>query len=197
MDLGKLDAATSNLEEGLLLSERHDLVSTRGLIMANLTELALKRHDPVAAQAYAEGACKIAKHTGSRTVESWLDLRLASISLQRGDLTAARSHLRSGLEVAVAIRRPALKSDGVALFAEILAAQGEPACARRVLYFATEHPSLTQHDRDALLASLHRLGAAPTALAWPGANYDELVGRIVHETDLAYAPLIRVLRETG
>jgi len=195
MDLGEVDAATSNLNQALVLSQRHDLISTCGLVLANLTELALKSDDASAALEYAEAARKLAKHTGSRTVESWLDLQLARISLRRDDLGAARSHLRSALEVAVAIDRPSFQREGIALFAQVLAAQGEPACARRVLDFVLANPSLTQHERNALGPDLDRSRAPPAAQRWPGPDHDGLVGRVIAETDLAYAPLIALLRE--
>jgi len=194
MDLGKLDAATSNLNEALVLSQRHDLISTCGLALANLTELALKSDDPAAALEHAEAARKLARHTGSRTIESWLDLQLARIALRRGDPAAARSHLRAALVIAVAIDRPSFVREGVAVFAEVLAAQGEPACARRVLDFAMADPSLTPHERNALRPNLDRWQATPVAAPWRGPDRDALVGRIVAETDLAYAPLIALLR---
>lgn len=194
MDLNKLDAATSNLNQALVLSQRHDLISTCGLVLANLTELAMKSDDPPAALEYAQAARKLAKHTGSRTVESWLELQLARIWLRQRDLAAARSHLRSALEIAVAIDRPSFQREGIALFAELLAAQGEPGCARRVLDFAMAHPSLTPHERNALRPNLDRWEPAPFAEPWPGPDHDGLVGCIVAETDLAYAPLIALLR---
>jgi predicted ATPase len=195
MDRGEYAAAASQLQAGLALSERHDLVGTRGLILANLTELALKTDDPGSAHMHAQRALEVARHIGSRTVESWLKLQLARIALRSGDLAGARVHLRSALEVALAIGRRSLQLDGIVGFAEILAAQGELDSARRVLVFVAGHPSMTRQARDDILALLARWGTAvPPAAGWSGPDVDELVRRIVVETDLAHAPLIGQLR---
>ncbi len=195
IDQGEHESAASHLKEGLALSERHDLVSTRGYILTNLAELALKTQDPDSAQAYAERALEVAKLIGSRTIEAWLQIHLGRIALHRGDLIAARSHLRVGLEVAIAIGRPALQIAGVGGFAEILAAQGELDCARRVLVFAAEHPSTSNQGRDDLCRTLARLGtAAHAGVPWSGPDLGELIHRIVVETSVAHAPLIASIR---
>jgi tetratricopeptide (TPR) repeat protein len=194
MDLGDYDAAAVHFGAGLALSERHELVGTRGLILANLTELALKTDDTGSAQAHAQDALAIARHIGSRTIESWLDLQLARIALRGADLAAARSHLRTSLDVATAIGRPSLQLAGVALCAEILAAQGEVDGARAVLAYAADHPSMTPQGRDDLRPVLKRWEvAAGSAATWPGVDLGDLVRRIVVEAEVAYRPLIGLL----
>jgi len=64
------------------------------------------------------------------------------MSLRQRDLAAARGPLRGALEVAVAIGRLSIRREGLAIFAEILAAQGEAECALRVLEFETAQASL-------------------------------------------------------
>ena len=79
----------------------------------------------------------------------------------------------------------------MASFADVLHAQGEAACARRVLAFAAAHPAINATERDDLLA---RLAKDPAPVApWPGIELGELAHRIVAERDLAHAPLIAAL----
>jgi tetratricopeptide (TPR) repeat protein len=195
MDRGEYEAAGSHLRAGLALSELHDLVSTRGLLLANLTELAVKTDATQAAQQYAGLALELARHIGARTVESWLEMQLAQIALRNGEPAGARLHLRSSLEISIDIDRPALRLAGVSVFAEILAAEGHLDCARRVLAFAAEHPSMPANGRDDLLARLARWGTTPETASWPGLDLAALVDRIVVETDVAHAPLIALLNE--
>jgi predicted ATPase/class 3 adenylate cyclase len=195
MDRGEYEAAGSHLRAGLALSELHDLVSTRGLLLANLTELAVKTDATQAAKQYAGLALELARHIGARTVESWLEMQLAQIALRNGEPAGARLHLRSSLEISIDIDRPALRLAGVSVFAEILAAEGHLDCARRVLAFAAEHPSMPANGRDDLLARLARWGTTPETASWPGLDLAALVDRIVVETDVAHAPLIALLNE--
>ena len=196
MDQGEYDTATAHFQAGLALSERHDLVGTRGLILANLTELALNTDDAVAAHGYAQSALAIARHIGSRTIESWLALQLARIALRGNDLGGARSHLRTSLEGAIAIGRRSLQLAGVAGFAEILAAQGELECASRVLSFAAEHPEMTPQGRDGVLPKLTQWASAgPATTGWSGPGLDDLIRRIVDESDMAHRTLIALLRD--
>jgi hypothetical protein len=95
----------------------------------------------------------------------------------------------------MAIGRPSLQLAGVCCFAEILVAQGERDCARRVLAFAAGHPSMVPQERDEARERLAKWGAvdAPEP-AWPGIELGELIHRIVVETDAAHAPLIASIR---
>ncbi|WP_372528470.1 hypothetical protein, partial [Piscinibacter sp.] len=114
VDRGEHASAAVHLKEGLALCDRHGLVSTRGLILANLTELALKTGDADAAQTHARRALEVAALTGNRAIESWLKLQFVRIALRHGDLSAARTDLRASLEIAMAIGRPSLQLAGVA-----------------------------------------------------------------------------------
>ena len=89
----------------------------------------------------------------------------------------------------IAIGRPSLILSGVAAFADVLGAQGEDGCARRVIAFAAAHPAINATERDHLLTRL----AGATPAPWPGIELGELAHRIVAERDLAHAPLIAAL----
>ncbi len=194
-DRGDREAGRAHLLEGLALCERHGLASTRALILANLTEVALLEGDTEAAGHHARRALEALAGTGNRALVAWLKLQTAGIALRLGDLPAARIDLADSLELAIAMDRPSLQFSGVACFAEILAAQGEPDCARRVLAFAAGHPAISVPDREAALARLAHLPApAHVEPAWPGLELDELVHRIVVERPVAHAPLLALMR---
>jgi hypothetical protein len=98
----------------------------------------------------------------------------------------------------MAIGQPTLKVGALLCFGEILEAQGEVSCARRVLGFAAEHPATDKPERDEIRMRLDRMGATgSTRLAWPGIELDELLDRIVVEEKLAHAPLIALLQRAG
>ena len=195
LDRREYESARVHLRQGLALCERHGLVSTRALILLNLVDLAIKTGDYRSAEADARPAVEIAEATGNRLVLCMLKLHLAELDLQRGDLPTARSDLGSALGIAIALGGPDPLLEGVLCFAEILAAQGQMDCARLVLSFATEHPAMPAQGLDEKRARLTKwpesAGAAP---AWPGLELNELVNRIVVETDVAHAPLIAALR---
>jgi hypothetical protein len=118
----------------------------------------------------------------------------ARIALRRRDSATARSALAASLEIAVSVNRPSLKLAGVCCFAEILEAQGEAQCARRVLEFAAEHPFATDGLRAEIRARLEALIPRATAKRpRPAIGLDELVQRIVVESNVAYVPLIASL----
>ncbi|HEU0204687.1 MAG TPA: tetratricopeptide repeat protein, partial [Burkholderiaceae bacterium] len=197
LDRGQYEEAAVHFKAALAIADAHGLVRTRGLILANLTELSAKTHDDAAAQTYAGRALEIARSAAHRDLIAWLQLQLTGLAVRRGDLAAARSHLAAALHAATAIGRPALQLAGVACFAELLAAQGEAECARRVLAFAADQPSASPQQREELRARLaeHRQPVEPQP-AWPGLQLDDLVNRLLAETDIAHAPLIALLRGT-
>ena len=61
--------------------------------------------------------------------------------------------------------------------------------------FAADHPSASGAQRAEIRAQLaHWAHAAKAEPAWPGLDLDELVHRIVVESNVAHAPLIAALR---
>jgi len=186
------EAAAPHLHEGLAICERDGLVGTSGYILANLTEVAMKIGD-ARAENFAERAVKVASATGNRAVLSWMNVQLARMSRRRGDLDAARMSLATGLNLAIALGHPALRTDALLAFVEILESQGELPCARQVLEFAIDHPSTSSADRDQLGVELARFGGVATERL-PAIGMEELLHRIVLETQLSYAPLIATLR---
>lgn len=194
-DRGEREAAAVHLREALAISERHGLVSTRGLVLANLAGQAIQAGDLATAATYADRALEIARSGGNRGVESWLLLQLARLALLGGDVAAARGHLASSLGLAVAMGAPAFQMAGIAIFAEILAAEGETQCARSVLAFAAAHPSTSAPQRAEIDGQLARLPTATSqAPPWPRLELAELVHRIVVESGIGHAPLIAALR---
>jgi len=197
LDQGEHELAAVHLNAGLALCERHGLVNTRGYILANLTELALKTGDPDFAQVQAQRALEVAVLTGNRGNEALMKLQLVRIALKRDDLVAARADLQASMQLAIAIGRPSLLLDGVSCFSEILESHGALDCARRLLVFAADHPSMSVQGRDGIRKRLAQWpatteGGSTSSDRIP--ELDELVHRIVVETPLAHAPLIATLR---
>jgi predicted ATPase/DNA-binding SARP family transcriptional activator/Tfp pilus assembly protein PilF len=191
-------SAGEYLKPALALSDRHGLAATRGAVLANLTLVAWNSGESDAAQAYGARALEQAQANGNRFLVSYLRFQFARFALLRSALGAARAEIRVGMELAIAIGRPALLMEGVACLAEILAAQGETVCARSVLHFAMDHPVTAPLERDVLQRALARLPAAEQAQApWPGLSLEELAHRIVVESDVAYVPLIAALGGTS
>ena len=195
LDKQEYESAGAHLRQGLAICERHGLVSTHGLILLNLVDLCIKTGDFRSAETHAKRAIEVAEATGNRLVLCTLKVHLVLLDLQRGDFTAARADLGSSLGIAIALGQPNLLLEGVSYFAEILAAQGEMECARLVLSFAAEHPSMSVHGRNDKRARLAQWPCAACATpVWPGLELDELVNRIVVEGNIAHAPLIAALR---
>jgi tetratricopeptide (TPR) repeat protein len=197
LDRQEYESAGAHLREGLAICERHGLVSTRGLILANLAEIAMKTGDVAAADTYARRALEVAEAAGNRAVASWLKLLFVRLALRRGDFPSARSDLAAALDIAISVGRPSLQIAGVTCFVEILEAQGEAECARRILSFAADHPSTSAPERAVIRARLADWpmdAGADAKPVWPGLELDELVHRIVVESNLAHAPLIAALR---
>ncbi len=99
------------------------------------------------------------------------------------------------MTLALALGTPPLKFDALMCFSEILQAQGEAACARRLLAYAADHPTANGLARDQLRTRLGNLPAGTGEyLPWPGLELEELLHRVVVESSLGYAPLIATLR---
>lgn len=189
------EAAQVHLREALQLSERHGLVSTRAFVLANLTELALKSDDVDAAREHAERALEVAQGGGLRSLVGWLKVQLARLATRRGELGLARSLLSGGAELALTLGVQSVKPAVLLAWAELLEAQGDAGAARRVLAFAADEPALSAPDRDELRAAWARRASPATPdPAWAGMTLNELLQRIVIETDVSHAPLIAALR---
>jgi predicted ATPase/DNA-binding SARP family transcriptional activator len=195
MDSREFVLAGIHLRAGLVLCDRHGLVSTRGLILTNLTECAIKSDDCDAARSYARQALDFAQAGGHRSLVAQVKLYCVLLDLRRSDQVAARSDLEAAMRIAIEINRPSQQLVGVSCFAQILAAQGEWACARLVMAFAADHPLMSAPGRDdaRLRLAKWRTEAGPEP-AWTGPELGELTQRIVAETALAHAPLITLLR---
>jgi tetratricopeptide (TPR) repeat protein len=187
------EAALPLLEEGQALCDHHGFASVRLLVGSNLMDAALLMGDREAARRHGTRALQEALAANNRAVAAYLRLTFASIAIDAADLEAARAELAGGLEIAIAVGRPQLLLMGVGAFARLLEAQGERACAHRVMAFAAAHPATDVAERKDLRA---RLAAwdGHTGGDWPGLGLDELVHRVVAEAGLAHAPLIEALR---
>ncbi|MGZ9031147.1 MAG: ATP-binding protein [Burkholderiaceae bacterium] len=190
----EFQAAGEYLKPALALCDLHGLVTTRGFVLTNLAGVAMKLGQLDAAEAYAKRALEHAQAIANRFVVSFLKLQFTRFALARGELEVARAELADGMELAIDIGRPALLIEGILCFAEILAAQGDVACAHAVLDFALAHPGTGALERDELCRAVARLPAIDRQLRWPGLPFDELAHRIVVERDVAHAPLIAALR---
>jgi hypothetical protein len=80
----------------------------------------------------------------------------------------------------------------VACFAEIVAAQGDGASARRVLRFAEAHALTTAAQAAEIRVQM--AGLPEGNGGWPAIELAELVHRIRSEAPLAHSPLLAALR---
>ena len=191
---GDYDSAVAYLKEGLAICDRHGLVNTRGAILANLAGVAINTGDDATAETYARQAFEIAESAGNRGVVCWLKFLFVRLAVSRGDLASARSDLAAALDIAIDVGRPTFKLFGVACFAELLGAQGQPESARRVFEFVVSHPSAIEGLRTEVHARIRELGpASGPSPPWIGIELDEIVRRIVVEASIAHAPLIAAL----
>ena len=196
LDRGDYASAAPYLRDGLALCERQGLVSTRTLVLVNLIELGLKTGDLAAAESAADRAADVVAASGNPFLEAWLALQRAILFARRGTLTEARATLAAAMQSALRIGSPLLTFSALHTFAEILAAQGEPQSARRVLTFCMAQPAVDANVRNQFQASLDALPAAdPDDSPWP-VDLEELLQRVILERDVAHAPLIAQLRGT-
>ena len=192
---GEPVAAGSYLREALAVADRQGLDGPRLHILTNLSEVAVLEGDLAAAEGYARRALEIATAVGNRAIDASMRLQFAQLALLRRDFVAARTGLAEGLALAVAAGPRSLRFAGVVLFAELLAAEGELACAHAVFEFVTGHPDTSAPLRGEARARHARLPAIDGPQpAWPGFALDDLVHRIVGEAPLGHAPLIAALR---
>ena len=195
--LVKVDRASAkiNLHEGLAICDRHGIVGTRALILANLAEIALAEGGLQAAEEFGARALEAARIAGNRALASYLELHFVRVALERNDLAQARRHLGAALSIAATTQRQPLFLAALVYFGDVLAAQGERQCARLVWTFAVAHPSVSVPEREEIRARLAKwpapAGAEPP---WPGLELEEVVHRIVAEAGVAHAPLIAQLR---
>jgi hypothetical protein len=184
--------------ESLAICDRQGIASTRAYLMANLAEIALALQDHAGAEVHAGKGLAIAEATGNRAVSCWSRLLIARLAARRRDLATARAELASALSIASAIRIPGLLHSGAVALTDILEAQGEPECARRVLAFLVALPDVQSRLRDVLQDRLDAWQpVAPGPTPWPPLTLDELLHRGAVEAPLAHRPLIAMVRGAG
>lgn len=193
-ELGQFDAARTHLDAALALCDRQGLAGFRVFVLASLNVNAFDAGDLDAAQAFGERALDAARAVHNRLAESAIHFQFARIAARRRQPERARAELRAGFDISLAIGSPELGYIGIAAFADLLEAQGEAASARRVLAFVAALPSVSARLRHEFGARLANWGSPPDGAAWPGLGADELLHRIVVETDVGHAPLIALLR---
>ncbi len=190
------DEAALYLQEALALCERDGLVSTRVFVLANLADLAWKADDLEASRGHAEKALANAQANGMQAVATFMTLHLARLAVRRGELEAARESLLAVATQALTLGAPSLKAGALLLFADIAEAAGEARVARALLAFAKDEPSFSVPDRDELRDEwARRMGGADAGdgAPAPALRLDDLLQRIVAETGIAHAPLIKRL----
>jgi len=103
--------------------------------------------------------------------------------------------LAEAVRTTIALRIPSLVFDGLRCFAEILVGQNATRIARTMLAYAADHPSASPTSRLEALAVLARIPVEPAGpAACMNIELDELLQRIVIESDMAYASLIAQLQ---
>ncbi len=192
---GEYAAAVDYLKGALAICERDGIVSTLQYVLSNLTEVTMHLGDLAAAETYARRTLESALTTNHRAVAGSARFNLARLARRRSDLDAARAALAEATETVLPLGVPILKFDALACLAEILQAQGEGSCARRVLAYAARHPAAVPGARAELQRLLdHVPGDAGADARWPALELDDLLHRIVADSRHAFAPLIRMLR---
>jgi tetratricopeptide (TPR) repeat protein len=191
-------AAAEYLKEALAICEREGIVGTLQYVLSNLTEVTLHLGDLAAAEKHARRTLDTALATDHRALVGSARFNLARLALRRGDLDAARAALAAGVDTVLPIGIPILKFDALACFAEILQGQGERACARQILAYATRHPAATPGVRAELQRLLDEAPAGDVADGpAPVIELDDLLRRIAAESSRAWAPLLGALRSPG
>jgi predicted ATPase/DNA-binding SARP family transcriptional activator/Flp pilus assembly protein TadD len=191
----ELDAAQAVLRDARQLCERHGLPSTRVMVEVNLANVAMYSGVPEVAVRHARQALELSAQTGQRANAVEARHALVWAALRQGDLATAHSELVVAMTVAIALGRSALLVLGVRLFAELLAAQGVPEVAARVMGFVLQQPDLVGAEREEAEQQMRTWGAPSAAHEeWTGPSLDDLVHRIVAEAGQAHAPLIAELR---
>lgn len=188
-------AAAGYLKDALAICEREGIVGTLQYVLSNLTEVTLHLGDIAAAEHHARRTLETALATDHRALVGSARFNLARLALRRGDLDTARATLAAGVDTVLAIGIPILKFDALACFAEILQGQGERACARQILAYATRHPAATPGARAELQRLLDEVPAGAEAEGPPPAlEIDDLLHRIAADSNRAWAPLLGRLR---
>jgi predicted ATPase/DNA-binding SARP family transcriptional activator len=194
-EMGEAKAAQAHLREALALCERHGLARLRGVVLANLADYSLAMNALEDAEDHAGRAMEFARAAGERGLQCFLGVQLATLAIRRGNPAAARAELAASLSLALSLRSPSLQTAGIACFAELLRAQGEPGCAFSVLRFAAGLVPPGSPGRLRIDPLLDRWRDAEAAAPpWPGLEAAEMAQRIVAESGVAYAPLIAALR---
>jgi tetratricopeptide (TPR) repeat protein len=191
----ELDAAQAALGDARILCERLGLQTTRCMVEVNLANVAMMSGAPEVAMRHARQALELSGQTGQRGTGVEARHVLAWAALHQGDLATARSELAAATTVAIAIGRTELLVHGARLFAELLAAQGAPEVAARVMSFALRHPGLVGAEREVAKQQMQTWDARSREDDdWIGPPLDELAHRIVTEVGQGYATLIATLR---
>ncbi|MGH6612077.1 MAG: tetratricopeptide repeat protein, partial [Burkholderiaceae bacterium] len=191
------EPAAEQFRAGLAICDTHGLTNTRGSLLLNLAEVALKSNNLEAAQDYGQRALEVAEVSGYRALVCWTKLLLTRLALRQAETAAARRELASAVELAISLGRPSLQIASISCFADLLEHHGDAQSARYVLSLAAHYPAIRPADRDEVLRQLSRLppGADPTP-ASPKITLDELLHRVVVETDVGYSSLTAYLRKS-
>ena len=189
--LGDFESALLYLKPALELSDRHGLASTRGYVLANLADVCAELGDDGAVRNYSRLGIAAAQSMAQPSVESWLRLVQVRHFARTHDLAGARDELSQAVELLSRTARPSTLLDAVLCFGEVLAAQGEPAAAARVLQWVQSHDPAYVHEIERVLAHW-RLAAQDGPL--PPITVTEMTQRIVAEKPVGHAPLLAALR---
>lgn len=188
-----LDRAQACFDEGLAICEREGLIGTKGHLLANRADIALRRGDLDGAGVFGQRAIDLARQHGYKGIHAWMYLLSARVAVCRHRLREAREAIRDGLDMALELGLQALLTGGMLPLAEVLEAQGERDAAREVIGLAATHPRTTASDRDELLRVLDGWGG-PLSDGPGRLTFDDVLHRAVVEADAAYAPMLAALR---
>ncbi|MCW5636570.1 MAG: AAA family ATPase, partial [Rubrivivax sp.] len=202
LDRQEYERAAVQLEAALALCDRHGFVNTRGMVLTNLTGVALYLGRLEQAAGHAARALEHSRATGNRGQAAFLQRLVAGIETRRGNLPAARVALRESFTAALSLGRDSLLANSLEAFAELLQAEGHTLAARRVVRFimrleVVNAPSIGQLE--GLLAAwpLPPAQAGADDAAWPGLTLAGVAQRIADETDAAHRPLRAAIEAVG
>ena len=170
--------------EALAICERHGLVARADLLLANLTGLAMKHGRLSRPRRTMRGAPSTrARAPAIARSRRSLQLQFAQLALRRGDL-AGRARRARGVAAHRDRHRPPGDAAGGGVDLRRGAGRaGRGRCARRVLGFVAEHPSVSARRRWNSARGLRSCPTRTSAPTWPALALDELVHRIVVESD--------------
>lgn len=155
---GDLVTARQQLESGLALVEKYELLLPRQYLYSTSGEIALAEGNLAGAQNWFEQALAEAHRNGNRPQAANIRANMGLVARARGDLDEALLLLEEARSMITGLTAPHLQSQIDLWLAELHLARGEPAAAEEAL--AEAEIRLADGERQGLLAWAGRVRSA-------------------------------------